>query len=135
MSGDRRKGFARLRRLAAIREERAQRAAADATRARAAAEVAHVTELQTFRTAQATPAPPRGARDFVSQREAQSLQARNVEHAAAMLQDATDQMERSKNDLLEAARIAADALVRENAPVVQAHLARWLGERHELLKV
>jgi hypothetical protein len=104
MSGDRRKGFARLRRLAAIREERAQRAAADATRARAAAEVAHVTELQTFRTAQATPAPPRGARDFVSQREAQSLQARNVEHAAAMLQDATDQMERSKNDLLEAAR-------------------------------
>ena len=38
-------------------------------------------------------------------------------------------------DLLEAARNAADALVRENAPAVQAHLARWLGERHELLKV
>ncbi|MGQ0751890.1 MAG: ATP-dependent DNA helicase RecG [Betaproteobacteria bacterium] len=38
-------------------------------------------------------------------------------------------------DLLEAARNAADTLVRENAPAVQAHLARWLGERHELLKV
>jgi ATP-dependent DNA helicase RecG len=38
-------------------------------------------------------------------------------------------------DLLEAARNAADALVRENAPAVRAHLARWLGERHEYLKV
>ena len=38
-------------------------------------------------------------------------------------------------DLLEAARNTADMLVRENAPAVRAHLARWLGERHEYLKV
>ena len=38
-------------------------------------------------------------------------------------------------DLLEAARNTADALVRENAPAVRSHLARWLGERHEYLKV
>jgi ATP-dependent DNA helicase RecG len=38
-------------------------------------------------------------------------------------------------DLLEAARNAADALVRENAPAVRAHLDRWLGARHEFLKV
>ncbi|MGQ0525775.1 MAG: ATP-dependent DNA helicase RecG, partial [Betaproteobacteria bacterium] len=38
-------------------------------------------------------------------------------------------------DLLEAARDAADALVRDHAPAVHAHLARWLGARHELLKV
>jgi ATP-dependent DNA helicase RecG len=38
-------------------------------------------------------------------------------------------------DLLEAARNAADTLVRQKTPAVQAHLARWLGERHELLKV
>jgi len=38
-------------------------------------------------------------------------------------------------DLLEAARNAADALVRENASAVRSHLARWLGERHEYLKV
>lgn len=38
-------------------------------------------------------------------------------------------------DLLEAARNAADALVCENASAVRAHLARWLGERHEYLKV
>ena len=38
-------------------------------------------------------------------------------------------------DLLEAARNAAEALVRDNAPAVGAHLARWLGERHEYLKV
>ena len=38
-------------------------------------------------------------------------------------------------DLLEAARETADTLVRENAPAVRAHLARWLGERHEYLKV
>ena len=38
-------------------------------------------------------------------------------------------------DLLEAARDAAEALARDNAPAVHAHLARWLGERHELLKV
>jgi ATP-dependent DNA helicase RecG len=38
-------------------------------------------------------------------------------------------------DLLEAARDAAEALARDNALTVHAHLARWLGERHELLKV
>jgi ATP-dependent DNA helicase RecG len=38
-------------------------------------------------------------------------------------------------DLLEAARNAADTLVRENAPAVRAHLDRWLGARHEFLKV
>ncbi|HEX6007990.1 MAG TPA: hypothetical protein VFY80_08505, partial [Burkholderiales bacterium] len=38
-------------------------------------------------------------------------------------------------DLLESARNAADALVRENAPAVRAHLDRWLGARHEFLKV
>jgi ATP-dependent DNA helicase RecG len=38
-------------------------------------------------------------------------------------------------DLLEAARDAAEALARDNALAVHAHLARWLGERHELLKV
>jgi ATP-dependent DNA helicase RecG len=38
-------------------------------------------------------------------------------------------------DLLEAARETADALVREKAPAVRSHLARWLGERHDFLKV
>jgi len=38
-------------------------------------------------------------------------------------------------DLLDAARDVAEALVRENAPAVRAHLDRWLGERHEYLKV
>jgi ATP-dependent DNA helicase RecG len=38
-------------------------------------------------------------------------------------------------DLLEAARAAADTMLREHFPAARAHLARWLGERHELLKV
>jgi ATP-dependent DNA helicase RecG len=38
-------------------------------------------------------------------------------------------------DLLEAARTIAESLLREDAAAVQAHLARWLGARHELLKV
>jgi ATP-dependent DNA helicase RecG len=38
-------------------------------------------------------------------------------------------------DLLEAARNTADTLVRENALAVRSHLARWLGERHDFLKV
>jgi ATP-dependent DNA helicase RecG len=38
-------------------------------------------------------------------------------------------------DLLDAARSLADRLVRENPAAVRAHLARWLGERHEYLKV
>ena len=38
-------------------------------------------------------------------------------------------------DLLEAARNVAERLVHENASSVGAHLARWMGERHEYLKV
>jgi ATP-dependent DNA helicase RecG len=38
-------------------------------------------------------------------------------------------------DLLEAARTAAERLLRDHPDAVQAHLARWLGGRHELLKV
>jgi ATP-dependent DNA helicase RecG len=38
-------------------------------------------------------------------------------------------------DLLEAARGAAETLVREDPAAVRAHLARWLGGRHEYLKV
>jgi ATP-dependent DNA helicase RecG len=38
-------------------------------------------------------------------------------------------------DLLEQARSAAERLVREQSPSVAAHLARWMGERHDLLKV
>jgi flagellar export protein FliJ len=104
VNGHRRKGFARLRRLAEIREERAQRAVADAARAEKDAEVAHVTELERFRNAQSAAAPSSDAATFVQQRAMQSMQVRSVEHAAAMLQEAGEQMERSKNDLLEAAR-------------------------------
>jgi ATP-dependent DNA helicase RecG len=38
-------------------------------------------------------------------------------------------------DLLEAARAAAERLLRDDMDAARAHLARWLGERHELLKV
>jgi len=38
-------------------------------------------------------------------------------------------------DLLEAARGTAETLVREDPAAVRAHLARWLGGRHEYLKV
>jgi len=38
-------------------------------------------------------------------------------------------------DLLDAARAAAEALMRERPDVVRAHLARWLGGRHEYLEV
>jgi ATP-dependent DNA helicase RecG len=37
-------------------------------------------------------------------------------------------------DLLEAARAAAEALLREEPDAARAHLARWLGARHEYLK-
>ena len=38
-------------------------------------------------------------------------------------------------DLLDAARDVADRLLRDNPAAAQAHLARWLGGRHELLEV
>jgi ATP-dependent DNA helicase RecG len=38
-------------------------------------------------------------------------------------------------DLLDAARVIADRLLGDNPAAAQAHLARWLGARHELLKV
>ena len=38
-------------------------------------------------------------------------------------------------DLLDAARDVAERLLRERSGAVQAHLARWLGSRHELLEV
>jgi ATP-dependent DNA helicase RecG len=38
-------------------------------------------------------------------------------------------------DLLEAARVVAERLLRDDPDVAQAHLARWLGGKHELLKV
>jgi ATP-dependent DNA helicase RecG len=38
-------------------------------------------------------------------------------------------------DLLEAARSVADRLLRESPAAARAHLARWLGGRHELLEV
>ena len=38
-------------------------------------------------------------------------------------------------DLLEAARNVAETMLREHPAAVRAHLARWLGERHEYLKV
>ena len=38
-------------------------------------------------------------------------------------------------DLLDAARAAAETLLRERPDVAQRHLARWLGGRHEYLKV
>jgi ATP-dependent DNA helicase RecG len=38
-------------------------------------------------------------------------------------------------DLLEAARAAAETLLREDRSAAERHLARWLGARHELLKV
>jgi ATP-dependent DNA helicase RecG len=37
-------------------------------------------------------------------------------------------------DLLDAARAAAETLLRERPDVAQRHLARWLGARHEYLK-
>jgi ATP-dependent DNA helicase RecG len=38
-------------------------------------------------------------------------------------------------DLLDAARNVAEQLLRDHPDVAQAHLARWLGGKHELLKV
>ena len=38
-------------------------------------------------------------------------------------------------DLLDAARAAAETLLRERPDVAQRHLVRWLGARHEFLKV
>jgi ATP-dependent DNA helicase RecG len=38
-------------------------------------------------------------------------------------------------DLLEAAREVAEELLCDDLTAARAHLARWLGERHELLKV
>ena len=38
-------------------------------------------------------------------------------------------------DLLDAARDVAERLLREHADAARAHLARWLGSRHELLEV
>ena len=38
-------------------------------------------------------------------------------------------------DLLDAARAAAETLLRERPDAAQRHLARWLGSRHEYLKV
>jgi len=38
-------------------------------------------------------------------------------------------------DLLDAARAVAETLLRDEPEAAQAHLARWLGGRHELLKV
>jgi ATP-dependent DNA helicase RecG len=38
-------------------------------------------------------------------------------------------------DLLEAARGSAETMMREHPAAMRAHLARWLGERHEYLKV
>ena len=104
MNANRRKGFARLRRLAEIREERAQRESAAATRAERDAQAALVTEIDRFRTTQAAAPPSTDAASFVQQRGMHSLQARTVEQTAAMLQDARDQMEKSKKDLLDAAR-------------------------------
>jgi ATP-dependent DNA helicase RecG len=37
-------------------------------------------------------------------------------------------------DLLDAARAAAEVLVRDDPEAARAHVARWLGSRHELLK-
>jgi flagellar export protein FliJ len=104
MSAGRKKGFARLRKLAELREERAQRATADAERARVRAEVAHVTELESFRSAQSAPPRATTADDFVQQRSAGALQARTVEQTEAMLERANEQVEQSKKDLLDAAR-------------------------------
>jgi ATP-dependent DNA helicase RecG len=38
-------------------------------------------------------------------------------------------------DLLDAARAAADSMLREQPDAARAHVARWLGARHEYLKV
>ncbi|MGZ8263382.1 MAG: ATP-dependent DNA helicase RecG, partial [Burkholderiales bacterium] len=38
-------------------------------------------------------------------------------------------------DLLDAARAVAERLLRDNPGTAQAHLERWLGGKHELLKV
>jgi flagellar biosynthesis chaperone FliJ len=101
MTGNRRKGFIRLRKLATLREERAQRAAAAATRARLDAELAHVTQLSKYRETQPAAAP---AGAFLLEREVQALHARAADHTASMLQEATAQMERSQAELRDAAR-------------------------------
>jgi flagellar export protein FliJ len=104
MTPNRRKGLGRLRLLASLREERAQRAVSDAARAHEAALSVHVTELESFRQAQAAPPLERPSDTFLQERQAQALQARAVEQAASMLHEANLQVERSKNDLLDAAR-------------------------------
>jgi ATP-dependent DNA helicase RecG len=38
-------------------------------------------------------------------------------------------------DILDAARDTAERLLRDDAEAAHAHLERWLGGRHELLKV
>ena len=38
-------------------------------------------------------------------------------------------------ELLEAARATAETMLRRYRPATRAHVARWLGARHELLKV
>jgi ATP-dependent DNA helicase RecG len=38
-------------------------------------------------------------------------------------------------DLLDAARATAEKLLRDDPQAAQAHLARWLGGKNELLKV
>jgi len=38
-------------------------------------------------------------------------------------------------DLLDAARAAAEVLLRDEPRAARRHLARWLGARHEYLKV
>ena len=42
---------------------------------------------------------------------------------------------RADRDLLDAARAAAETLLREQPDAARAHVARWLGARHEYLKV
>jgi ATP-dependent DNA helicase RecG len=38
-------------------------------------------------------------------------------------------------DLLEVARTVAERMLTEDPDAARAHLARWMGERYELLKV
>jgi ATP-dependent DNA helicase RecG len=40
---------------------------------------------------------------------------------------------KADRDLLDAARAAAETLLREQPEAARAHVARWLGRRHEFL--
>jgi ATP-dependent DNA helicase RecG len=40
---------------------------------------------------------------------------------------------KSDRDLLDAARAAAETLLRERPEAARAHVGRWLGRRHEFL--